>query len=75
MYILAGLFFITALFYASIGFGGVSAYNALLVLNGVDYRILPSIALACNIIIVASGVWRFAAAGHLQLTRLAPHGY
>lgn len=72
MYLLVGLFFLTALLYASIGFGGGSTYNALLVLNGVDYRILPSVALTCNMLVVAGGVWRFGAAGYINLRRLSP---
>ena len=56
-------FFVTALLYASVGFGGGSTYNALLALSGVDYRILPMIALACNIVVVAGSTIRFAKAG------------
>lgn len=63
MLLLAFLFFVTALLYASVGFGDGSTYNALLVLSGTDYRVLPAIALACNIIVVAGAVWRFGAAG------------
>ena len=44
MPLLASLFALTALLYAAVGFGGGSTYNALLVLNGTDYRILPAIA-------------------------------
>jgi hypothetical protein len=66
------LFFVTALLYAAVGFGGGSTYNALLVLYGVDYRILPTIALACNIIVVSGGVWRFSRAGEMQLSRFWP---
>jgi uncharacterized membrane protein YfcA len=69
---LAALFGITALLYASVGFGGGSTYNALLVLNGVDYQILPAIALLCNIIVVAGGSWRFWQAGHVQFDRILP---
>lgn len=72
MALLAALFFITALLYASVGFGGGSTYNALLILQNTDYHLIPSIALACNIIVVAGGVWRFSRAGHLPLRRLAP---
>ena len=72
MFLLALLFAITALLYASIGFGGGSTYNALLVLNGVDYRLLPSIALTCNIAVVAGGAWRFGQAGFIDLKKLAP---
>lgn len=66
------LFALTALLYASVGFGGGSTYNALLVLTGTDYRILPAIALTCNMIVVSGGVWRFARAGHLPARRLMP---
>ncbi|QLC23834.1 sulfite exporter TauE/SafE family protein [Parasphingopyxis algicola] len=69
---LAALFALTALLYASVGFGGGSTYNALLVLNGTDFRILPAIALVCNIIVVAGGSWRFWQAGHVSLARILP---
>lgn len=60
---LVAAFFVTALLYASVGFGGGSTYNALLALSGVDYRILPLIALACNIVVVTGGTIRFARNG------------
>lgn len=69
---LAALFALTALLYALVGFGGGSTYNALLVLNGTDYRILPAIALICNIIVVAGGSWRFWQAGHVSFWRILP---
>ena len=59
---LIAAFFVTALLYASVGFGGGSTYNALLALAGVDYRILPLIALSCNIVVVAGSTVRFARA-------------
>jgi len=66
------LFFIVAVLYAAVGFGGGSTYNALLVLNGTDYRVLPAIALACNIIVVSGGIWRFSKAGLLVPQALLP---
>ncbi len=72
MIVLVLLFAVTALLYASIGFGGGSTYNALLVLNDVDFRVLPAIALVCNIVVVTGGVWRFGAAGQIRLGRIAP---
>ncbi|MGQ0559401.1 MAG: sulfite exporter TauE/SafE family protein [Sphingosinicella sp.] len=69
---LAALFFVTALLYGAVGFGGGSTYNALLVLAGTDYRAVPVIALACNILVVAVGSWRFARAGHVDLARIWP---
>ena len=58
-------FFGTALLYASVGFGGGSTYSALLALAGTDFRLLPIIALACNIVVVTGGVIRFARAGEM----------
>ncbi|MAW91114.1 MAG: sulfoacetate transporter [Altererythrobacter sp.] len=74
---LIAAFFVTALLYASVGFGGGSTYNAILALAGVDYRILPLIALSCNIVVVAGSTVRFARAevlpwrGALLVTALA----
>ncbi len=66
------LFFVTAALYAAVGFGGGSTYNALLVISGADYRILPAVALACNIIVVTGGVWRFYKAGLLPVRAMLP---
>ncbi len=59
-------FFGTALLYASVGFGGGSTYSALLALAGTDFRLLPIIALACNIVVVTGGTIRFARASEMQ---------
>jgi uncharacterized membrane protein YfcA len=56
-------FFATALLYASVGFGGGSTYNALLALAGFDFRLLPIVSLACNIVVVTGSTIRFARAG------------
>ncbi|WP_373487925.1 sulfite exporter TauE/SafE family protein [Blastomonas sp.] len=69
---LAAGFALTALLYASVGFGGGSTYNALLVLADTDYRLLPSIALVCNIIVVTGGTIRFAQAGAVPWRPLLP---
>jgi uncharacterized membrane protein YfcA len=61
--LLALAFLVTALLYASVGFGGGSTYSALLALSGLDYRLLPLISLACNIVVVSGSSIRFARAG------------
>lgn len=61
--LLALAFLVTALLYASVGFGGGSTYAALLALSGHHYRLLPLVALACNIVVVTGGSIRFARAG------------
>ncbi len=69
---LPALFFITALLYAAVGFGGGSTYNALLVLVDTDYLILPSIALICNLIVVTGGTWRFHNQGMIPWRKVWP---
>ena len=59
-------FLITAFLYASVGFGGGSTYNALLILYNVDYLLVPKIALTCNLIVVVGGTIRY------QLNNLIP---
>ncbi|TRD10021.1 sulfite exporter TauE/SafE family protein [Erythrobacter insulae] len=61
--LLALTFLVTALLYASVGFGGGSTYAALLAISGLDYRLLPMVALACNIVVVAGGTLRFGRSG------------
>jgi hypothetical protein len=70
--ILTPLFFATALIYAAAGFGGGSTYTALLALQDADPAVLPVVALACNILVVSIGSWRFARAGHVDLGRIWP---
>ena len=69
---LIGAFFLTALAYAMVGFGGGSTYTALLVLAETDYRILPAISLACNVTVVTGSVIQYARAGLIRWTRLVP---
>ncbi|MGX7952308.1 sulfite exporter TauE/SafE family protein [Tsuneonella sp. HG249] len=77
MFWLAAAFALTALLYASVGFGGGSTYSALLALAGVDFRLLPVMSLACNIVVVSGSTIRFARAelipwrGALMLTGIA----
>ena len=66
------LFFITAVIYASIGFGGGSTYNALLILGHVDYRIIPIVALLCNIIVVSGNIVHFFNARYGYLKKTVP---
>ncbi len=72
MLLLPVLFLLTALAYASVGFGGGSTYNALLVLGDVDYRFLPSIALLCNLIVVSGGTFRAMRARLLDVSLVLP---
>ena len=73
MIILSILFFVTAILYASVGFGGGSTYLALLLLSGVPYFIFPVIALSCNIIVVSGNCFNYIRAGNLNLKLLIPY--
>ena len=70
--LLSFLFALVALIYASVGFGGGSTYTALLALSGADYRIVPVIALLCNIIVVTGGCVRFWRAGLIDWRAVTP---
>ena len=73
MIILPILFFVTAIIYASVGFGGGSTYLALLLLWDVPYYIFPIIALACNIIVVSGNSFNYIRVGNLNIKLLLPY--
>ena len=73
MMILAILFFVTSIVYASVGFGGGSTYLALLLIWGIPYSIFPLIALSCNIIVVSGNCFNYIRSGNLNLKLLIPY--
>ncbi len=73
MIILSISFFVTAILYASVGFGGGSTYLALLLILDVPYYIFPVIALICNIFVVSGNSFNYIRAGNLNLKLLIPY--
>ena len=73
MIILSILFFVTAILYASVGFGGGSTYLALLLIWDIPYYIFPLIALLCNIFVVSGNCFNYIRAGNLNLKLLLPY--
>ena len=73
MIILSILFFVTALIYSSIGFGGGSTYLAILLIWGVPYTIFPVIALVCNIIVVSGNSINFIRSKNININLLFPY--
>ena len=73
MIILTIFFFITAILYSSIGFGGGSTYLALLLIWDIPYYIFPIIALICNIIVVTGNSINFLKTKNINLSLLAPY--
>ena len=73
MIILSILFFVTAILYSSVGFGGGSTYLALLFIWDIPYFIFPLIALSCNIVVVSGNCFNYIRAGNLNLKLLIPY--
>ena len=73
MIILSILFFVTALIYSSVGFGGGSTYLAILLIWGVPYTIFPVIALVCNIIVVSGNSINFIRSKNINFNLLFPY--
>jgi len=73
MFILSFLFFLTALIYSSVGFGGGSTYLVLLLIWGIPYQIFPLIALCCNIIVVSGNCFNFIREGNANFKLVTPY--
>ena len=73
MIILSILFFVTAILYASVGFGGGSTYLAIMLIWDIPYYIFPVIALICNIFVVSGNSFNYIKAGNLNLKLLIPY--
>ena len=73
MIILTIFFFITAIFYSSIGFGGGSTYLALMLIWNIPFYIFPVIALICNIIVVSGNSINFLITKNINLSLLSPY--
>ena len=73
MITLSTFFFITAILYSSVGFGGGSTYLALMLILDIPYYIFPIIALFCNIIVVSGNSINYIRSGNLNLKLLTPY--
>ena len=73
MIILTIFFFITAILYSSIGFGGGSTYLALMLIWDVPFYIFPIIALICDIIVVTGNSINFLRTKNINLNLLTPY--
>jgi uncharacterized membrane protein YfcA len=67
--ILTVSFFVIALIYSSVGFGGGSSYLALMAVTGVSQETMRPSALLCNIVVVIGGTFIFGKAGHLDIRK------
>jgi len=73
MIILSAFFFITAILYSSVGFGGGSTYLALMLIWDIPYYLFPIIALFCNIIVVSGNSINYIKSGNFNFKLLTPY--
>jgi uncharacterized membrane protein YfcA len=72
VYILAGLFFVVALAYSSVGLGGGSSYTALMAIFGVNFLAIPTITLTLNLFVTSIGSFNFIRKKHARLRLILP---
>jgi uncharacterized membrane protein YfcA len=66
------LFFLVAILYSSVGFGGGSSYLAILALTGIIFTQIRATALLCNIVVVSSNVFLFYQQKELDCKKTIP---
>lgn len=72
VWLLAGMFFIVAMLYSSVGLGGGSTYTAMLTIIGVNYFLIPTISLVLNLIVTFIGMVNYWRGGFVNLRLIAP---
>jgi len=70
--LLAGLFFVVALAYSSVGLGGGSSYTALLAIFGAGYLVIPTVTLTMNVVVTTAGGVNYVRRGHARWGLLLP---
>lgn len=65
-------FFVIALLYATVGFGGGSSYIAMLAVADVPFTLIPKISLICNLLVVSVGCYHFIKSGHFSKKLIIP---
>lgn len=65
-------FFVIAMLYASVGFGGGSSYLAILALFEINFSFLKAAALICNITVVSNGTFQFYRKKLLDFKKMLP---
>lgn len=71
-YIVAGIFFIVAFTYSSVGLGGGSSYTALMVLLGFNTLAIPMVSLSLNLFVTSIGSYNFIRNKHAKIKLILP---
>ncbi len=66
IWVLAGLFFVIAFMYSSVGLGGGSSYTALLTIFGLSHIVIPTVSLSLNLIVTTAGSFNFIQEKHAR---------
>lgn len=69
---IALLFFIVAILYSSVGFGGGSSYLAIFALTGIVFTQIRATALLCNIVVVTGNVFLFYQQKRIDWKKISP---
>jgi uncharacterized membrane protein YfcA len=72
IYLIALSFFIIAMVYSSVGFGGGSSYLAIMTLFSVPFLLMRSTSLLCNILVVAGGTYVYYQRKQISWKRVLP---
>jgi uncharacterized membrane protein YfcA len=72
VWLLAGLFFLVAMLYSSVGLGGGSTYTAVLTIIGVNYLMIPTVSLALNLIVTFIGMINYWRGGYVKPGLIGP---
>lgn len=72
IYLIAGIFFIIAFAYSSVGLGGGSSYTALMAIFGFNYLVIPTLSLALNMIVTTISSFNFIRHKHARLRLITP---
>ncbi len=70
--LIISLFFVIAVFYASVGFGGGSSYLAVLALTALAFTQIRATALLCNIVVVSGGTYMYIKNGYFNSKKILP---
>ena len=66
------LFFVVAILYSSVGFGGGSSYLAILALTGIVFTQIRATSLLCNIVVVSGNVFLFYQQKKISWKKILP---
>mgnify|MGYP000025699731 CR=1 FL=1 len=65
-------FFVIAVLYSSVGFGGGSSYLAILALTGIVFTQIRATSLLCNIVVVSGNVFLYHKQNNIEWKKIIP---